>query len=291
MKPRSGTTKIWALLLVLGGCAAEVGPDFAGNEQALLSANGTPRVPAGFAGPHVAITHSSHVNASGLRAQEAPLDSRLEGMCPEEPFSEQLRADVCSGVRIAPNLVLTAAHCLDAYGESVGVGSGYLSEPRSTPRGYYAALSDQGVGNCIWDGRDSSGIDAAIFRIPSFSGSHATTYCGAPTPYQGFTGTVSGHGEGLPLLTRSGLVGLLDTQATGASSAFKGDSGAGLFADQLSIRVEGERPQTLGNTLAGILLGSTAPSEWGRSYDLHLSNPTATTRNSTPSRRTNPRIT
>jgi hypothetical protein len=39
-----------------------------------------------------------------------------EQVCAEEPFAEQVSAAVCSGVLVAPDVVLTAGHCVWRYG-------------------------------------------------------------------------------------------------------------------------------------------------------------------------------
>jgi hypothetical protein len=44
----------------------------------------------------------------------APTLQEALGVCPEEPFSQQVSAANCSGVLIAPDLVATSAHCVPA---------------------------------------------------------------------------------------------------------------------------------------------------------------------------------
>ena len=64
----------------------------------------------------VSVFRSTRLAAEGgsFRVDGRPLGSESRGLCPGQRFFEQNTAAYCSGTLIAPDLVLTAGHCMQA---------------------------------------------------------------------------------------------------------------------------------------------------------------------------------
>jgi hypothetical protein len=65
----------------------------------------------------VALIPKSNLIPGGADSLEltAPSAAELLGVCPDERFADQPVGAACTGVLVAPDVVLTAAHCFDAF--------------------------------------------------------------------------------------------------------------------------------------------------------------------------------
>ncbi|HMI87735.1 MAG TPA: serine protease [Polyangiaceae bacterium] len=171
------------------------------------------------------------------RMDRMPKWRELDGLCPDEPFSEQPSVAFCSGVLALPGLVLTAEHCLDLIPiERIRVVFGY----------YYIgpnqlALEEQdvhGVTSVVSKSTDSPDLaefDFAWLRIDGNPRApHAPARRAKLPARAGDTIVTVSAGGGAPLkVDANGKLRQLRMAAGEAfvvdSDMFRGSSGAGAF--------------------------------------------------------------
>lgn len=165
------------------------------------------------------------------------------GLCPSEPFYSQETLAFCSGSLVAPDIVLTAGHCLRTLQtcESTKFVFGFrVGDPLTLPR----QVPSEHVFSCkqlIHSVADPQGEDFALVRLD-----RAVTHV-RPLGYRtegrlnvGDALTVMGHPSGLPLKIAGGasvrtmkeqfLIANLDT--------YGGNSGSAVFNSQTGL-IEG----------------------------------------------------
>ncbi|MGE0527945.1 MAG: serine protease [Bdellovibrionales bacterium] len=181
----------------------------------------------------VALISSSKVNVRGEWAeiQTSGYGSSM-GLCSNEPFFEQETAAFCSGFLVAPDVVVTAGHCVR---EGTGCAAtrfvfGFrLEDAGDKPR----RVSTDAIYSCahlIHSVADSDGEDFAVVRLDRA----VTQVAPLPLRRQGKPGvgdalTVIGHPSGLPLKIAPGaevrqvksefLIANLDTYGGNSGSA------------------------------------------------------------------------
>jgi V8-like Glu-specific endopeptidase len=122
-------------------------------------------------------------------------------LCPSERFRDQPIGSFCSGVLVAPDVIATAAHCID--GEDITALRfvfGYYMRDATTPE-LIISNSDiyQGVEVIAWQLDDSTGSDWALIRLDRVVVNHRI----APiresgTMSDGQAIHIIGHPKGLP---------------------------------------------------------------------------------------------
>ena len=129
------------------------------------------------------------------------------GLCSGERFADQLVAGTCSGTLIAPDLVLTAGHCVDA---SSCAETRVVFNYQMTESGQLAALDQSDVYECqdVLVQRFDTGFDYAVMRLSSAVSGRTPAQVRldhGPVPV-GADLVVNGHPNGLPLKITSGAV-------------------------------------------------------------------------------------
>ena len=60
----------------------------------------------------IVLRSAINVDASGAVSMDAPSAQEAFSLCPDERFAQQPSAALCTAVLVAPDLALTAGHCL-----------------------------------------------------------------------------------------------------------------------------------------------------------------------------------
>jgi hypothetical protein len=176
----------------------------------------------------------------------SPSAAQRFGLCAGERFAEQPSFAICSGVAVAPHLVLTAAHCLQAAPLSALVA---LSGFRYAGAGALAPLAarqvhavDAVLAQNVWR-------DYVLLRV---TGEALVPAPGAaPQPHAGDAVFSVGHGMGVPAkIDRGGAAYDVDDDPRtflADLDAFGGASGAPVFAADgalLGVLTSGARDYT-----------------------------------------------
>jgi hypothetical protein len=177
----------------------------------------------------------------------SPSAARRFGLCAGERFAEQPSFAICSGVAVAPHLVLTAAHCLRAAPLSALVA---LSGFRYAGAGALAPLAASQVHAVDGVLVENVWRDYALLRV---TGEALVPAPGAaPQPHAGDAVFSEGHGMGVPAKIDRGGAGydVDDDPRTFLADldAFGGASGAPVFAADgalLGVLTSGARDYTL----------------------------------------------
>lgn len=192
-----------------------------------------------------ALISKFELTIDGDRVQLSPRTLRQTvNLCEDERFAEQPAVAFCSATLIAPDLVLTAGHCVESRACShIKVVFGYLMDQTGTPK----PLAPSDVYSCQSEvaRRNDSGIDYAVLELDrpvsgrapaALERSRGALHIDAPLIYAGYPG-------GTPLkITDHGRVtdGRTEQRDYFVSDidAFRGSSGAAVFS-KTSERVIG----------------------------------------------------
>lgn len=192
----------------------------------------------------VALMRASTLTEQGgiTQINTVPYGSGM-GLCPDEPFYHQETAAFCSGFLVAPDLIVTAGHCVrteQACQNTRFVFGFRLDTPQSRPR----SVPAEQVFACkqlIHSVADSAGEDFAVVRIDR-PVSHV-----APLEYRtagkiavGESLTVAGHPAGLPLKVAGGasVRALMSQYLIANLDTYGGNSGSAVF-NSVTGKVEG----------------------------------------------------
>jgi V8-like Glu-specific endopeptidase len=172
------------------------------------------------------------------------------GVCPDERFANQITAASCSATLIAPDLVITAGHCISSSSCS---GNLFVFDYYMTSASQLHAVTSDDVYSCrqVVAHALSGGLDYAIVRLDR------TVTGRAPAPVDptaaalpvGTPLIVNGYGSGLPLKIDNGAT-VRDSRASSQDyfianlDTFGGNSGSGVFRSDtgrlIGILVRGE---------------------------------------------------
>ncbi|XXT20188.1 trypsin-like peptidase domain-containing protein [Sorangium sp. So ce429] len=171
-----------------------------------------------------------------------------DDVCPDERFATQPALADCSGTLIAPDLVLTAGHCIGACGDR-----SYVFDYMMTPSGQLGQITSDDVYSCAdvvtWY-RDVNGADYSVVRLdrPVVGRTPATVRVASTPLPPGTDLVVHGFPRGLPLKLADGaeiLSNDVDNDFFVADlDTFVGNSGSGVFdlntKELVGILVRGE---------------------------------------------------
>jgi len=173
--------------------------------------------------------------AAGVAALKTDSYSESYKLCPEEPFSNQVTGAFCSGSLVAPDVIMTAGHCVkDASGcqnTRFVFGFGVKSEgimPASVPEAeVYSCAS------LIGREQENAGADWALIKLDRPVLNHAPLkYNTANTLKNGDALLVIGHPAGLPTKVAGGAA-VRDASPNGYFVAnldtYGGNSGSAVF--------------------------------------------------------------
>lgn len=191
----------------------------------------------------------SKITLSGNNAfLEGPTVASAENLCPEVRFSQQNQVANCSGVLVAPNVILTAGHCLmshDACNDYAWVFNFKLRNARQNS----VAVRERDVYRCkeilAWEMVD--GKDYALARLDRVvvNAQPVKVY-----PYKPAIGTkvvTIGNPTGLPQKIADGAVvkSISHTEFRANLDTFEKGSGSPVFnaltGDLLGVLVRGEK--------------------------------------------------
>jgi hypothetical protein len=185
--------------------------------------------------------------------------TRRRLFCTEERFSSEPSLADCSGILLAPDLVLTAGHCLTRYTCDTHV---YVRGFLASDDGASPLARDQ-ARHCrrieLIEGGDAG--DYAFLRLDAPFDSPPVMPVRAIPPEQGTPVFLFGFSLGLPLKLRSAnVVSVARDGASFASDAdaFAGDSGGGVFDES--------------GTLLGLILRGQTDLDWdaeGACFHMH----------------------
>lgn len=193
----------------------------------------------------VALFEASDVTVAGAVAK-LNVSSYGKGMslCPEEPFYDQVNGAFCSGSLVAPDVIMTAGHCVRSASACSGTkfvfgfaykakGQDVSSVPASDVYGCKQLLGREEVG---------SGADWALVKLDRpVKGHKPLAYNKLGDPAKGAPLVVIGHPAGLPTKVAGGAT-VRDPSPNGYYVAnldtYGGNSGSAVF-NAKTLLVEG----------------------------------------------------
>jgi MYXO-CTERM domain-containing protein len=190
----------------------------------------------------VALMDTSDLTANGSGGYDRAPALTLEeafGLCDTERFLDQPTSAFCSGTLIAPDVVVTAGHCIEDASDCAGTS--FVFDARSTADGVLDAIATDDVYSCAEIlSREDGALDYAYLRLdrPVVGHSPAPVAAGVGTTCRNVVDdeavTVLGFGSGLPLKIDSGGT-VTDASVRGTNffntslDTFGGNSGSGVF--------------------------------------------------------------
>ena len=197
------------------------------------------------------VSRIDSTDPSGVKLDATTLGARLN-LCSNERFRDEPSAAFCSGTLIAPDLVLTAGHCVDSTNcGSTRIVLGYRMQTASM----LAPITTEQVYSCseVLVQRFASDVDYAILRLerPTRGVELAPVKVGALPMTKGADLVVAGYPSGLPLKIAGGAT-VLDARPKVVDffmadlDAFPGNSGGGVYdaksGELAGILVRGPNP-------------------------------------------------
>jgi hypothetical protein len=190
------------------------------------------------------LVRANQVTLQGDQAQIAtvPYGQSL-GLCPSEPFYAQEKSGFCSGFLVAPDVMVTAGHCVRSQEscDSVQFVFGFqMNSAADVPKSVPAAQ----VYKCkqlLHSIAESSGEDFAVIRLDrAVAGVAPLSLRREGTLRQGEELLLIGYPWGLPLKVAGGgnVRAVKEKFFVGNLDAFKGNSGSAVF-NASSGEVEG----------------------------------------------------
>lgn len=166
------------------------------------------------------------------------------GLCKEEPFYEQVTGAFCSGSLVAPDIIMTAGHCVkseDACKNTKFV-FGFAVKTKGVMPDSVAASEVYGCSQLIGREQVGTGADWALIRLDrKVTGHEPLKYNAADTVKNGDALVVIGHPAGLPTKIAGGAT-VRDASPKGYYVAnldtYGGNSGSAVFNARTGV-IEG----------------------------------------------------
>lgn len=207
----------------------------------------------------VALVARAAVQVSGQQVSFATSTlGESQNLCGDERFTQQPAAAFCSGSLIAPNLVMTAGHCVSPEpGACAGMFFVFGYQAASPESGSLASISTDDLYSCRQvlahaEGTEgNASLDYAIVELdrPVAGRQPATVRAGQGPVNNGDPLVLIGSPSGIPTKIDAGGV-VLDARAgimdyfVGSTDSFGGNSGSGVWdlnsLDVVGILVSGE---------------------------------------------------
>lgn len=198
------------------------------------------------------------------------------GLCSEEPFFNQETAAFCSGSLIAPDIIVTAGHCVrtqDSCANTRFVFDFRVNDPLNLPR-QIAADHVFGCKQLIHTVSDPTGEDFALVRLDRpVTHVRPLVYRTEGRPNPGDPLRVMGHPAGLPLKIAGGAAvrAVKDQFLVANLDTYGGNSGSAVFNAVTGvvegILVRGEMDYIIQN---GCRVSNRCPSDGCRGEDVTL---------------------
>jgi V8-like Glu-specific endopeptidase len=188
-----------------------------------------------------------HDDGNGFTSVVGPTFGEYANLCKGERFAEQPSASFCSGVLVAPDVVLTAGHCVeDGFCKDTKFALDYfIDSPTRDPR----KLETRRIFECdkviAQRVEDDGGLDFALIKLKSIATSSPAPLNHRPMP-KGQEITMIGFPAGIPMKVVEGakVVWSNNKVANARLDAFVGNSGSPIFdshtGDLMAILVSGE---------------------------------------------------
>ncbi|HCC47647.1 MAG TPA: serine protease [Elusimicrobia bacterium] len=166
------------------------------------------------------------------------------GLCKEEPFYEQVTGAFCSGSLVAPDIIMTAGHCVKTAEACKGMKFvfGFAVKQKGVMPDSVAASEVYGCSQLIGREQVGTGADWALIRLDrKVTGHEPLKYNAADTVKNGDPLVVIGHPAGLPTKIAGGAT-VRDASPKGYYVAnldtYGGNSGSAVFNARTGV-IEG----------------------------------------------------
>lgn len=183
----------------------------------------------------VALFQASDVKIDGVKATLSLNDYAKEySLCPEEPFFDQKNGAFCSGSLVAPDIIMTAGHCVRS--ESACQGTKFVFGFAITEKGKQGdSVAAADVYSCkqlLGRVEVGTGADWALVRVDRKVSGHKPLALSPAVPAKGTPLFVIGHPAGLPTKVAGGA-SVRDPNLNGHFKAnldtYGGNSGSAVF--------------------------------------------------------------
>jgi len=239
------TALITAMLALCAGAAFADGKVIYGSDDRLDIYQVTDARLLKLADSTVGLFNSYDITVAGSKAKLAT-ESYAEGygLCKEEPFYDQVTGAFCSGSLVAPDIIMTAGHCVkseDACKDTKFV-FGFAVKAKGVMPSEVPASEVYGCSQLIGREQVGTGADWALIRLDRKVTGHAPLkYNTADTVKNGDPLIVIGHPAGLPTKIAGGAT-VRDASPKGYYVAnldtYGGNSGSAVFNGRTGV-IEG----------------------------------------------------
>lgn len=197
------------------------------------------------------------------------------GLCKEEPFYEQVTGAFCSGSLVAPDVIMTAGHCVKSEDSCKGIKFvfGFAVKTKGVNPTEVPASEVYGCAQLIGREQVGNGADWALVRLDrKVAGHEPLKYNTAQTIKNGDQLVVIGHPAGLPTKIAGGAA-VRDASPNGYFVAnldtYGGNSGSAVFNARTGvvegILVRGENDYVYKN---GCRVSNVCPADGCRGEDV-----------------------
>lgn len=195
---------------------------------------------------------SSFPESSSLRKSfQAPNLQEKYGLCKDQNFSEQLSLGSCSGFLIAPDLLLTAGHCVERPYDCENyywIFDYYMDEKKGAP----TSISEKNIFGCKeiisqnYDLMMDDEPDYTLIRLDRITGRIPLKLALDITPKVGDRVVMLGHPNGIPMkfVDNASVLKIKEARMILNLDAFKANSGSPVINEKtglvIGILVNGE---------------------------------------------------
>jgi hypothetical protein len=192
----------------------------------------------------VALIPAGAVKSEGAKARltTEPYGESM-GFCKDEPFYEQVTAAFCSGSLIAPDIIMTAGHCITSQAscQNTKFVFGFAVKEKGKMPTEVASSDVYGCQTLLGREQVNDGADWALIKLDRPVTGHAPLKLAKKDPANGTPLVVIGHPAGLPTKIAGGAK-VRDASKNGYFIAdldtYGGNSGSAVF-NAVNGQVEG----------------------------------------------------